>query len=688
MANLNNERLQDAAITPEMIDAAMEAYGFNKKEAKAFLMGASEERRQALVENFKAQAKKSFGQDAKPINWFQYDGSTKFEEMLKFNIAASVESFVNSIYDLGEESGWVTASDEEWAEAVYKDVTTWFNANGRVYKSNVLRFGGRAAIMSLIYDYLEHYEDRKEAIAEIKDANPSVAQTAAKVEDEEMDVDTYRGIELKAGKSNRGGVIFKIGNTAYWASDDFDAMAMIDEVLGEHEADDAELEGLVKKSQDNTENKVSEVKKPNIDVLNTSLNKAYSLIKKKLDKGLLPKFDKNTIAKVVFGYDSYDDVETDEIAMAIDFFLKDYSTGSLEEKEEAPSVYILRRKGNKFIFAVVEGMWENNIATFSFKKNESMKTFVEIIKKFVPFDKDADWLIGRGPGFVQRWGEEKKADDTALENLNGTFKAEGDILMAEGRTAEELLANINKEAEPDPRDYASYKVSPKAFLQEVKGKQFAEFLAKPYEKDEDDYAFTETIKVRWIGHPGDGSDDDVLYVYFTRDAKAEDAMTETYRDIDIYDGGAEREGEDSGLPYGFYPRPELVDYKDNNRYDKDYNRWISEIAEPAAEIWIDQITEKFPELVNVLGNDWYAEKDTLRFNEYKGAFDLRTRKEIEPFGFIEKDESPLPRGVLLKKMKKLRERYDNGKISSEQFYYDLDRYEEQLRDLDRGLPVK
>lgn len=75
--------------------------------------------------------------------------------------------------------------------------------------------------------------------------------------------------------------------------------------------------------------------------------------------------------------------------------------------EELP-IYILRRKGNRFIFSAIEGMWENVIATFSFKKNESMKNFVEIIKKFIPFDKDADWLVVQSPGFVQKWESKRR----------------------------------------------------------------------------------------------------------------------------------------------------------------------------------------------------------------------------------------------------------------------------------------
>lgn len=112
--------------------------------------------------------KKSFAQDEATENvsrWTYYEDSRELEKKIKYNIAVATEGFVNSIYDLGEASGWVTASDEEWAQAVYDEVIIGVNFGGSYNPDNSLRFFGKNKIMNLIHYYLDNYSDRLEAIA-------------------------------------------------------------------------------------------------------------------------------------------------------------------------------------------------------------------------------------------------------------------------------------------------------------------------------------------------------------------------------------------------------------------------------------------------------------------------------------------------------------------------------------------
>lgn len=59
-------KTKDADYTKqELLDAVMEAYGFNKKEANEWIKKASEGSKKAIVEGFKGNAKKSFYNDSK-----------------------------------------------------------------------------------------------------------------------------------------------------------------------------------------------------------------------------------------------------------------------------------------------------------------------------------------------------------------------------------------------------------------------------------------------------------------------------------------------------------------------------------------------------------------------------------------------------------------------------------------------
>lgn len=65
-------------------------------------------------------------------------------------IRGAIEMYVNSVYDLGEESGWMTATYEEWLKAVYEELTTWKSGFGYSYQSNENRFDGKESIINRI----------------------------------------------------------------------------------------------------------------------------------------------------------------------------------------------------------------------------------------------------------------------------------------------------------------------------------------------------------------------------------------------------------------------------------------------------------------------------------------------------------------------------------------------------------
>ena len=59
-------------------------------------------------------------------------------------IESTIEGFVNSIYDLGENSGWLSASLDEWIDATMKELFNFKNLSGACYASNENRFDGTA----------------------------------------------------------------------------------------------------------------------------------------------------------------------------------------------------------------------------------------------------------------------------------------------------------------------------------------------------------------------------------------------------------------------------------------------------------------------------------------------------------------------------------------------------------------
>lgn len=74
-------------------------------------------------------------------------------------IKGTIESFVNSIYDNGEESSWVTASEAQWVYAVYSELANTkrmeFGSFVQYYESPVNRFDGKDYLIDRIIPLLE-----------------------------------------------------------------------------------------------------------------------------------------------------------------------------------------------------------------------------------------------------------------------------------------------------------------------------------------------------------------------------------------------------------------------------------------------------------------------------------------------------------------------------------------------------
>ena len=69
----------------------------------------------------------------------------------KNEITSTVEMFVNSIYDEGDQSMWKTATEDEWVMAVYGELTNWKTVEIGTFvfstKSNENRFDGADEIL-------------------------------------------------------------------------------------------------------------------------------------------------------------------------------------------------------------------------------------------------------------------------------------------------------------------------------------------------------------------------------------------------------------------------------------------------------------------------------------------------------------------------------------------------------------
>lgn len=87
-------------------------------------------------------------------NWFEYDESNKLEEQVKYNIAISVEEYLNGHYD--DEDAY-KATKAELLDRVYEQITTTFTSGGWSRESNQLRYFGKKNIIELIQIYLSNY---------------------------------------------------------------------------------------------------------------------------------------------------------------------------------------------------------------------------------------------------------------------------------------------------------------------------------------------------------------------------------------------------------------------------------------------------------------------------------------------------------------------------------------------------
>ncbi len=121
---------------------------------------------------------------------------------------------------------------------------------------------------------------------------------------------------------------------------------------------------------------------------------------------------------------------------AKDKYNKFISIDSLTEDAYSYTKYYLRRIRDKFTFSGVRGMWDEEIASYSFKKQENPDAFISIIKKFVDFNMTKSELLSRAPGFVMSFDSNgRQLKDSLTEDADfygtsqGSEKAD-DILFA------------------------------------------------------------------------------------------------------------------------------------------------------------------------------------------------------------------------------------------------------------------
>ena len=72
------------------------------------------------------------------------------DRISKGEIESTIEGFVNSIFDEGENSGWLNATEEEWINATYEELVNWKNDDGCCYRSHENRFEGKENLIKRI----------------------------------------------------------------------------------------------------------------------------------------------------------------------------------------------------------------------------------------------------------------------------------------------------------------------------------------------------------------------------------------------------------------------------------------------------------------------------------------------------------------------------------------------------------
>lgn len=68
-------------------------------------------------------------------------------------ISNTTEMFVNSIYD-DPQSDWATATEDEWVEAVYEEITNWKAYDHGYARSNENRFDGKDNLQKRIRTFI------------------------------------------------------------------------------------------------------------------------------------------------------------------------------------------------------------------------------------------------------------------------------------------------------------------------------------------------------------------------------------------------------------------------------------------------------------------------------------------------------------------------------------------------------
>ncbi len=122
---------------------------------------------------------------------------------------------------------------------------------------------------------------------------------------------------------------------------------------------------------------------------------------------------------------------------------------SLTEDARSYDKYYLRRRRDKFTFSGIRGMWEEVIASYSFKKHENADAFISIIKKYVNFNMTASELLSRAPGFLMIFdGNGRQLKDSLTEDDKNDFTYKGYTVLAEYQLGSKNIVQY-KIYEPD-----------------------------------------------------------------------------------------------------------------------------------------------------------------------------------------------------------------------------------------------
>ena len=159
---------------------------------------------------------------------------------------------------------------------------------------------------------------------------------------------------------------------------------------------------------------------------------------------LLSKLDKYDLYELAYGgpsrgsigapkRDLLDDafhVLVDKSLQDVNSALREYNLKLDSITEDAYTKYYLRRIRDKYTFSGVRGMWDEEIASYSFKKHENPDVFISIIKKFVDFNMTKSELLSRAPGFVMSFVKDSAKDsitedaDIAQNDIKSSYLPE------------------------------------------------------------------------------------------------------------------------------------------------------------------------------------------------------------------------------------------------------------------------